>query len=86
MPGRIIGTVQAEDFPSELAAALSVRLVRGSSYRVTVEEIEATDEEKLTALRAAVQRGRDDIAAGRCAEGDEAFARLSQKHFPGRTK
>jgi hypothetical protein len=75
---------QAEELPKELAAALAERPVSGSRYRVTVEEVEATDEMKLAALRAAIQKGRDDIAAGKVIDGEAAFAELRDKYFPAR--
>jgi hypothetical protein len=39
---------------------------------------------KLASLRAAIQRGLNDVAAGRVIDGDEAFAKLAAKHFPHR--
>lgn len=86
MPERFTATIQAEAVPRELADALSMRPIRGSRYRVTVEEVEETDEEKRAALRAAIQKGRDEIAAGHTIDGEAAFAQLATKHFPGRAK
>ncbi|MDO8605454.1 MAG: hypothetical protein Q7R40_02855 [Phaeospirillum sp.] len=86
MSERFTATVQADALSHELAAALSLRPIRGARYRVTVEEVEESDEEKRAALRAAIQRGRDDIAAGRVIDGETAFAQLAAKHFPNRTK
>ena len=63
-----------------------MRPIHGARHRVTVEEVEESDEEKLAALRAAIQRGRDDIAAGRVIDGETAFAQLAAKHFPNRMK
>lgn len=76
--------IQAEKLPKEFAEVLTVRPIQGSRFRVTVEELEESDEEKLTALRAAIQEGCDDIAAGRVLDGDTAFAKLRDKHFPNR--
>ena len=84
MSERFTATVQAEAVPPELAAALSMRPIPGSRYLVTVEEVEETDDEKRAALRAAIQKGRDEIAAGLSIDGKEAFAKLAAKHFPGR--
>lgn len=84
MSERFTATVQAEALSSELTAALSMRPVRGSRYRVTVEEVEETDDEKRAALRAAIHKGRDDIAAGRFIDGKAAFAELAGKYFPDR--
>ena len=78
------GTIGAEVVSPELAAALSMQPVPGCRYLVTVVQIEETDDEKRAALRAALQRGRDEIAAGHFVEGEVAFAELAKKHFPGR--
>jgi hypothetical protein len=86
MPDRVTGTVHAEDFPPELAAALSLRPVRGSSYLVTVVEIEQTDEEKLAALRTAVAKGRAEFAAGLGIDGETMFAELRAEFFPDSLK
>ena len=86
MSERFTATVQADALSHELAAALSLRPIRGARYRVTVEEVEESDEEKLSALRAGIKRGRDDIAAGRFTDGETAFANLATKHFPNRMK
>jgi hypothetical protein len=86
MSERFTATVQAEILSHELASALSMRPVRGSRYRVTVEEVEETDEEKRAALRAAIQKGRDEIAAGHYLDGEAAFAELAVKHFPNRQR
>ena len=82
MPGRVTGTVQAEDFPQELAAVLSLHPIPGSRYRVTVEEVEVTDEEKLAVLRAAVTKGREELAAGLGIDGETMFAELRAELFP----
>lgn len=81
MSERFTATVQAEAVSPELAAALSMRPVPGSRYRVTVEEVEETDEEKRAALRAAIQKGRDEIAAGLAIDGETMFAELHSELF-----
>ncbi len=86
MAQQYIATVQAEALSPTLSTALSLRPIHGASYRVTVEEIEESDEQKLAKLRAAIQRGCDDIAAGRVMDGEVAFQKLAAKHFPNRTK
>ncbi|MBF0327129.1 hypothetical protein [Magnetospirillum moscoviense] len=86
MAQQYTATVQAEALSPTLSTALSLRPVHGASYRVTVEEIEESDEEKLAKLRAAIQKGRDEIAAGRVIDGETAFAELAAKHFPHRMK
>ncbi len=82
MPDRVTGTVQAEDIPRELAAALAMHPIRGARYRITLEEVEATDEEKLATLRAAVAKGRAEFAAGLGIDGEAMFAELRAEFFP----
>ena len=84
MSERYTGVIQAESVPPELAAALFMRPVPGSLYRVTVQEVEETDEEKRASLRAAIQKGRDEIAAGLAIDGKTAFAELRAEFFPDR--
>lgn len=74
--------IQAEKLPKEFAEALSVRPVHGSRLRITVEELEEPDEEKLANLRAAIQKGRDEIAAGKFLDGETAFEKLRAEYFP----
>ncbi len=81
MSERFTATVQAEAL-HELALALSMRPIPGSRYRVIVEEVEETDEEKLAALRGAIQKGRDQIAAGQFIDGETMFAELRSELFP----
>jgi hypothetical protein len=81
MSERFTATVQAEAL-HELALALSMRPIPGSRYRVIVEEVEETDEEKLAALRAAIQKGRDQITAGQFIDGETMFAELRSELFP----
>lgn len=86
MSERFSATIPAESVPPELAATLSMHPIRGSRYRVTLEEVEETDEEKRAALRAAIQRGRDEIAAGQVIEGEAMFAELRAEFFPDTVK
>lgn len=86
MSERFTATVQAKALSHELTAALSMRPVPGSRYRVIVEEIEETDEEKREALRAAIQKGRDEIAAGQAIDGETMFAELRAEFFPDTVK
>lgn len=76
--------IEAEKLPKEFSDVLKERPVHGSHLRITVEELEESDEEKLTALRSAIQKGCDDIDAGRVLDGEKAFALLRDKHFPNR--
>ncbi len=82
MSERFTATVEAEAVSPELAAALSMRPVPGSRYRVTVEEVEETNDEKW----AAIQKGRGEIAAGLAVDGETAFAQLTAENFPDRQK
>ena len=82
MSERFTGLVQAEAVSPELAAALSMRPVPGSRYRVTVERVEETDDEKRAALRAAIRKGRDEIATGLAESGETVFADLHAEFFP----
>jgi hypothetical protein len=72
-------TIQAEKLPKEFADALSARPVLGSHYRVTVEELEESEEEKLAALRSAIQKGRDEVLAGLAIDGETMFAELRKE-------
>lgn len=83
MPQRYTATVQAEALSPELSAALSLHPTAGSRYRVIVEEVETTDEEKLAALRSAVAAGRAEFAAGHGIDGEVMFAELREEFFPG---
>lgn len=82
MPNRATVTVPAHHLPEEARAALPQRPIPGTRYRVTVEEIEETDEEKRDALRRVLQERRESVAAGNAVDGEEMFARLRAKHFP----
>ena len=84
MAEQFTATVAGEVLTAELAAALSLQPRRNARYRIVVEEIEQSDEEKRHSLRVAIQRGRDDVAAGRKLTGQEAFNSLKAKHFPNR--
>ena len=86
MSERYTGTIPAEAVSPEIAQALSLRPIPGSRYRVTVEAVDETDEEKRGALRAAIQTGRDEIAAGLAIDGEDVLARLRAKHFPETVK
>lgn len=86
MPHCITGVIQAEDLSPEVNAKLTGRPILGARYRLTLEEVEETDEEKLAALRCSIQKGRDEIAAGLAIDGEEVFSRLRAKHFPETVK
>ena len=46
------------------------------------EAVEMTDEEKLAALRATVETGRKEFAAGLGIDGEAMFAELRAEFFP----
>lgn len=79
MPERMTGTIIAEHLPPEFRAKIPP--VPGRRYRVTVEEIEETDEERLAELRAHIQAAIDDPRPS--IPGDvvfaEARARIEEK-------
>lgn len=81
MPNRATVTILANHLPEEARAALPERPIPGTRYRVTVEEIEETDDEKLAALRAHIQASIDDPRPS--IPGDvvfaEARARIEEK-------
>ena len=79
---RYTTTVRAEALSPELAAALPQRPVAGTRYRVTMEEVEETDDEKRETLRAVLLQRRAQVAAGQCVDGEAALAALHAKHFP----
>lgn len=79
MPNQAVETIPAEHLPPEFRAKL--RPIPGTRYRVTVEEIEETDAEKLEALRADLQKGRDQINAGLGVPAEKVFEEL-KKRFP----
>ncbi|MBI5121115.1 MAG: hypothetical protein HZA67_08925 [Rhodospirillales bacterium] len=76
--------VEAGKLPKVLLEALEMPPLPNSRFRITIEEIEMTDEEKLAALRAAVQAGLADIEAGRLIDSEVVHAELNAKYFPER--
>jgi hypothetical protein len=86
MPQPTTFTVRAETLPKELTAQMQPRPLPSSRIRVTLEAVEPTREEFINLLRAGIDRGRADVAAGRVVDGEEMFARLRAKHFPEDTK
>lgn len=80
MPNRATVTVTAEQLPPEMREKL--RAVPGTRYRMTVEEIQETDDEKFAALRAHVARGLADLDAGRAHDHDDVFGELKASYPP----
>ncbi|MBF0356550.1 MAG: hypothetical protein HQL43_15060 [Alphaproteobacteria bacterium] len=73
--------IEADKLPKEFASVLRERPVRGSHLRITVEELEESDEQKLATLRAAIQKGRDEFSAGLAIDGETMFAELEAELF-----
>ncbi|HYD66966.1 hypothetical protein [Azospirillum sp.] len=82
MPTKVTAIVRAEDLPKAVAAQFPERPIPGTRYRLIAEPVEETDEEKLAALRADIQEGLDQLAAGFGIDGDEVFAMLEAKYPP----
>lgn len=82
MAEKVTATVRAEELPPEIRAKLRGHAVPGARFRVTAEPVEETDEEKLAALRADLQKGRDELRGGLGIDGDEVFTRLEAKYPP----
>lgn len=78
MPIRATETVPAEHLPPEFRTKL--RPIPGTRYRVTAEQIEETDAEKLEALRADIARGLADVRAGRVHSHDDVFSTLKAQY------
>lgn len=82
MPDSATTTMRADALPAELVALLPHGLPPTARVRVTLEVQEPTQEEWMEAVRAGIDRGRADAAAGRIVDVDDMFARLKSKHFP----
>lgn len=82
MPERATTTVRADALPPEFAKLIRPRPMPSDMVEVTLEVREPTQDEWLENVRAGIDRGRADIAAGRVVDGEEMFARLRAKHFP----
>ncbi len=78
--------IEAEKLPKEFASVLRERPALGAHLRITVEELEESDEQKLVALRAAIQKGYDEIDAGLAIDGETMFAELETELFSERVK
>jgi predicted transcriptional regulator len=74
--------VEAGKLPKVLLEALAMPPLPNSRFRITIEELEMTDEEKLAALRTAVQEGLADIESGNVIDSEVVHAELKAKYFP----
>lgn len=82
MPKRATVTLGGERLPLGFRPLLSARPLRAHRYRVTVEEIEETDDEKREALRATLAERFAEADAGKVVDGPTALQRIFNKHFP----
>jgi len=84
MPERVTVTLGGERLPSEFRSVLTARPLEARRYRVTVEELEETDDDKREVLRATLTARIGDMRAGAGIDGEEALTRLVRDHFPDR--
>ena len=80
MAERVTITLGGERLPAEVRSLLSARPVAAHRYRVTVEEIEETEEEKREALRSLLAERIADMRAGKGLNGEEVMNRLERKY------
>ncbi|WP_162488004.1 hypothetical protein [Azospirillum lipoferum] len=87
-PRQVTTTILAEELPRAIAAALPFRPQAGTRFRVTVEPVEESEDERVQALRDDIAVGMDDAEAGRTIDGEQVFERLIAKYagakHPGR--
>ncbi len=81
MTERATVTLGGERLPSEFRPLLTGPLA-ARRYRVTVEEIEETDEEKRVALRQTLTERFSEIDAGNVQDGQAALQEVYDRHFP----
>jgi predicted transcriptional regulator len=76
--------MQAETLAQEFATLVKRQSLHARRYRVTLEEVEESDAEKLALLKADIAAGLKEADEGRCVDGETALRALHAKHFPGR--
>ena len=81
MPERATTTVRADTLPPEFARLIRPRPMPSDMVQVTLEVKEPTQEEWLENVRAGIDRGRADIAAGRVVDGKTAMREMHFKLF-----
>ena len=82
MVERYTATVRAEALSPELiAAALPRHPIAGTRYRVTLEEVEETDDERRESLRDVLLQRRADVAAGNVVDGKAALDKIYSEVF-----
>ena len=72
--------VSASELPKRILERFPERPAADARFTVTVEPAKS-EAEKLAALKRDLQRGLDDLTAGRVSDADDVFARL-KKRFP----
>ena len=72
----------ASELPERILDRFPRRPSGKARFAVTIEP-EASEAEKLEALRRDLQAGLDDLAAGKVRDGEDVFAELT-KRFPAR--
>lgn len=82
MPERATTTMRADALPPEFSKLIRPRPMPSDMVEVTLAVREPTEAEFIANIRAGIDRGRADVAAGRVVDGEEMFARLRAKHFP----
>ena len=68
--------MRAETLRQEFAALVEGQPLRARRYRVTLEEVEETDAEKLAALKADIAVGLKELDDGLGLDGETALAEL----------
>jgi hypothetical protein len=74
--------VAASELPKRILERFPEPPADDARFAVTVEA-EASETQKLEALRRELQAGLDDLAAGKVRDGKDVFAEL-KKRFPAR--
>lgn len=77
---KVTATIPAEELPRAGAAALPVRPPAGTRFRVTVEAVDESEEERRQSLKNDVAVGLEDADAGRTTDGEMLFDRLIDKY------
>ncbi|CAO3421135.1 hypothetical protein [Azospirillum endophyticum] len=79
-PSRVTTIVQAEELPRAITGALPVRPPPGTRFRVTIEPVEESEDERRQSLQADIAAGLEDADAGRITDSEKLFERLIAKY------
>ncbi|QCG98420.1 hypothetical protein E6C67_32705 [Azospirillum sp. TSA2s] len=79
-PSRVTATIQAEELPRAITAALPFRPPAGTRFRVTIEPVEESEEERRQSLQDDIAAGLEDADAGRTTDSERLFERLIAKY------